>query len=70
MTGTTITGDVMTDEPTLPAPPEKRSITPAPEDFRTQPSIRTLLWPLAWFGIAVALWAAVKALGWMPFEHT
>jgi hypothetical protein len=53
----------------LPPVPERRDITPAPEDFAAPPPLGRLLWPLAWFGLAVGLVLLVVRYGWHPFAH-
>ena len=52
----------------LPSAPERRSITPAPEDYRERPSLARLLWPVVGLGLTVLLLVAVQARGWPAFE--
>ena len=52
----------------LPPEPRMRHITPAPEDYATQPASRSLLWPLFWAALAFVLWIVVYGGGWQVFQ--
>lgn len=52
------------DDGTIPAVPNVRSITPAPEDFASPPSLPTFLWPTIWTVILGALVAWGLSHGW------
>ena len=49
------------DDGTIPAEPTVRSITPAPEDFATPPTLPTYIWPTFWMAVSIAL---ILGLSW------
>ena len=48
----------------LPAAPETRRITPAPQDFENPPAFLAYLWPLGWIAICLAVYFTLADAGW------
>ena len=48
----------------LPAAPETRHITPAPEDYANPPSLLAYLWPIGWIAICLLVYSTLADMGW------